>query len=444
MAYQKTIWVNKETPVDQTNMNKIENELEKLDNGIGELEDLATEEKGTIVGAVNELFQSVGNGKAVVASAITEKGVQTNATDTFETMANNIANIPGGGKIYQYEHKYVPPTVLKKIDIESKYNSYGKTYVSYTLGEIPYDNEGNFYVTHTITTSTNYTTRSLHKYDKEGNFVKAISSSINTSSGSNTLYYFVHPVLGYVAAIDTANRNIKLYDNNLAYITQISITSLFTTDKLPYFYTSNKRVGHNDNKIYIQDNRYAQQALYELDFINKTFKKVTTITKVYTDMFNYNGGIYGLRTQNNVIEMINVTNNIVAVSIPTVNASVYCCYGNDNIYYSDEGAKLYCYNIRNQTTTLLKDENELLGDRFAITGLVPFENHIVVTGSLAVIDTRTNEVVAYGNLENLRVDKSPYIRDLKNIIVTDLSKPYEDNDFTLKIVDLTSSYYTSK
>lgn len=30
--YQKTIWENKKTPINAENLNKIENELEKLDN----------------------------------------------------------------------------------------------------------------------------------------------------------------------------------------------------------------------------------------------------------------------------------------------------------------------------------------------------------------------------------------------------------------------------
>jgi hypothetical protein len=40
-------------------------------------------------------FQSVSNGKALVASAITGKGVTTASDATFETMADNIGNIIG-------------------------------------------------------------------------------------------------------------------------------------------------------------------------------------------------------------------------------------------------------------------------------------------------------------------------------------------------------------
>ena len=45
-----------------------------------------------------ELFQSVSNGKMLLASAITDKGVTTLATDTFEVMANNIRKITTGSE----------------------------------------------------------------------------------------------------------------------------------------------------------------------------------------------------------------------------------------------------------------------------------------------------------------------------------------------------------
>ena len=52
---------------------------------------------GTLNSNVNNLFQSVSNGKGVVAEAITDKGVPTSATDSFNTMASNIRSISSGG-----------------------------------------------------------------------------------------------------------------------------------------------------------------------------------------------------------------------------------------------------------------------------------------------------------------------------------------------------------
>lgn len=47
--------------------------------------------------AIDSVFTSVSNGKELVASAITDKGIPTLATDTFAIMAEHIAEIEGGG-----------------------------------------------------------------------------------------------------------------------------------------------------------------------------------------------------------------------------------------------------------------------------------------------------------------------------------------------------------
>lgn len=55
-------------------------------------------ESGKLVDAlvIKEVFQSVSDGKGAIASAITDKGVQTDAEDTFAVMAENIGQISTG------------------------------------------------------------------------------------------------------------------------------------------------------------------------------------------------------------------------------------------------------------------------------------------------------------------------------------------------------------
>ena len=53
----------------------------------------------TISDEVAEVKKSVSDGKSKVASAITDKGVATEATDTFDTMTENIRKISGGGVV---------------------------------------------------------------------------------------------------------------------------------------------------------------------------------------------------------------------------------------------------------------------------------------------------------------------------------------------------------
>lgn len=74
---------------------QIDERLAKADD-IGDLTDLQTTDKDSLVDAVNELFTSVSSGKSAIAAAITDKGVATAATDTFADMAQNIEDIPTG------------------------------------------------------------------------------------------------------------------------------------------------------------------------------------------------------------------------------------------------------------------------------------------------------------------------------------------------------------
>lgn len=66
---------------------------------------------GGIYTAINDLKTSVSNGKSAVASAITDKGVSTSATASFDTMAANIAKIkvndlPVAGTDFTYTGDY--------------------------------------------------------------------------------------------------------------------------------------------------------------------------------------------------------------------------------------------------------------------------------------------------------------------------------------------------
>lgn len=68
-------------------------------NTLAEIE--AATEENLIAGAlaVKELFTFVSNGKELVASAITDKGVDTASDATFQTMATNISNINTGSGV---------------------------------------------------------------------------------------------------------------------------------------------------------------------------------------------------------------------------------------------------------------------------------------------------------------------------------------------------------
>ena len=66
-----------------------------VDTALSETSENPVQNK-VIASKLNEVFQSVSNGKELIASAITDKGIETDATAEFSTMAENISNIEGG------------------------------------------------------------------------------------------------------------------------------------------------------------------------------------------------------------------------------------------------------------------------------------------------------------------------------------------------------------
>ncbi|MFC4599455.1 hypothetical protein [Cohnella hongkongensis] len=73
----------------------INENMDMVDSALGDLAAIPTESKD-IAGAITELFTNVSDGKVLIASAITDKGVPTDANDTFVEMADHIEAIETG------------------------------------------------------------------------------------------------------------------------------------------------------------------------------------------------------------------------------------------------------------------------------------------------------------------------------------------------------------
>ena len=65
----------------------------ELNERIGNLNNLSTENKDNIVVAINEIVQDIDDGKTLVANAITNKGIHTSSNSTYEELAYNIDHI---------------------------------------------------------------------------------------------------------------------------------------------------------------------------------------------------------------------------------------------------------------------------------------------------------------------------------------------------------------
>ena len=84
----------------------------KIGNGIDVTQDgvISIKDYNQMKEDISLLEESVKQGKALVASAITDKKVPTEADATFQQMASNILAIPNGGIMYTP----IPVTVNKK------------------------------------------------------------------------------------------------------------------------------------------------------------------------------------------------------------------------------------------------------------------------------------------------------------------------------------------
>jgi len=75
------------------NTDIIDATLKVLSDEIGDKSTLMTEDKSSLVGAVNELFTDVGDGKNAVAAAITDMGQAAAGSDTFADLSTKIRSI---------------------------------------------------------------------------------------------------------------------------------------------------------------------------------------------------------------------------------------------------------------------------------------------------------------------------------------------------------------
>ena len=70
----------------------------KVDSELSAISENPVQNK-VITAKLNEVFQSVSDGKSKIAAAITDKGINTAADATFNTMSENISKIEAGSSI---------------------------------------------------------------------------------------------------------------------------------------------------------------------------------------------------------------------------------------------------------------------------------------------------------------------------------------------------------
>ena len=102
--------LNQDTSNLSSNISDAFSQINTLSSQIGNLSNLQTSNKENLIAAINETFTSASNGKQIIATAITGMGVATSASDTYQTMANNIQSIETGVKRMVANDTSIVPT----------------------------------------------------------------------------------------------------------------------------------------------------------------------------------------------------------------------------------------------------------------------------------------------------------------------------------------------
>ena len=187
----------------------------------------------SLVGSINEVFQSVSDGKELIADAITDKGVPTSANDTFQDMADNIASISGGGV------KVTPLSVY----VNTGDQTYTKTVTDgiYLMGYLTANNQ-----TGSITISGTYT-QLYNKYSQqivkvEGTATITFTLTADTSYPNAHVFAYIYQIEGATTFTDYYGHQTydsgEVYDfSNLGsgkYIVIASGTSIYQSTSYAY------------------------------------------------------------------------------------------------------------------------------------------------------------------------------------------------------------------
>jgi len=92
-----------------TEINYISGLTSNIQNQVGALSSLNTTNKSSLVGAINELFQSASNGKQAISQALTGLGVGLTGSETFSELANKISTIETSGGSINTTISFYPP-----------------------------------------------------------------------------------------------------------------------------------------------------------------------------------------------------------------------------------------------------------------------------------------------------------------------------------------------
>jgi hypothetical protein len=213
--------------------------LEELENSFNLIIENLQEQVGDVSTQIEELKNLVSDGKSLIASAITSKGIETNQDDSFETMSNNILLIEAStsGESESGGISYL--SLVNNIQLLSYIQSLVKIDTETKLLEYELDNQVDYFDTNSQLKEYIF---SFNKLDTKA----TINNYMEWWSGLNTKIHYSKYDISKLSNIININAQLKDYILNSYNI--LNMSSKF----IKYLLSYNKIENKSNLKTYIK------------------------------------------------------------------------------------------------------------------------------------------------------------------------------------------------
>lgn len=218
---------------------------------------------------INTLKNSCGDGKALVASAITEKGVPTDATDTFQTMHDNILAIPTGSTNYNFDlvTRYDYTTFISRLtrynraDLDLDYDDWYQ-FIADTIGWVcDTITSGNTWLLHPSGDANNGLYCTLNAFRA----YIYINGTITTDVSSNCMnsgFYYIKTTNGF--CIGDSASELFTYDvtnKGKGFLAKLAASAIYIFDNTTNIYSNISNPVTSAVNVYEYNNKIIQGAI---------------------------------------------------------------------------------------------------------------------------------------------------------------------------------------
>ena len=379
--------------------------------------------------ALSELFQSVSNGKELIASAITDMGINTLATATFQEMANNIRKISMSSTTYTITYNLTNCSSSNNQNnvIEgSNYScdiianeGYSITSIKVTMGGIDITNtvvDGNTItignVTGDIVITVNTALLSTDGHTVTYNLTNCTSLSDQVEVTSGESYYTTitanngYVLTGIIVTMDGIDITTDVVDeNNNIHITKVTGDVVITATAREEGVTTNTyRVTYNlDNCTSSNTNSTVEE--------NASYSTTVTANNNYTlgnIIVTMDGvDITSTAVSNNNINISSVTGNIVITATATATSSGGSGSGGTN--YTITYNLTHCTTDSTQTsvssgdyyhTNVIADTGYTISNITVTMGGIDVSNSCILNNAVDISNVTGNIVITATAIAN--------------------------------------------